>query len=218
MAKVNFNLIINFFNLIKILIIRKSIDWDSLSEKIIDSEIDKNCKINIPSTLKKVSIGKGTYISKNSSISYTSIGRFCSIGPNFICGWGIHPLTSLSTSPTFYSTAKQAGFTYVDKDLFDERKPISIGNDVFIGANVIILDGVTIGDGAVIGAGAVVNKDIPPYAIAVGSPIRVVKYRFQEDVIEKLLQFKWWEKNDDDLKKLTVDFFNVVEILKKNNL
>ena len=68
-------------------------------------------------------------------------------------------------------------------------------NDVFIGANVTVLDGVTVGDGAVIGAGAVVSKDIPAYAIAVGCPIKIIKYRFSQDQIEALLKIKWYEKS-----------------------
>jgi virginiamycin A acetyltransferase len=76
-------------------------------------------------------------------------------------------------------------------DKFQEFQTIEIGNDVvFIGMNVTILDGVKIGDGAVIGAGAVVSKDIPPYAVAVGCPIRITKYRHSPDVIEKLLKVK----------------------------
>ena len=95
-------------------------------------------------------IGDYTYIAMNSFISTTTIGKFCSIGPNFICGWGIHPLYGISTSPMFYSTRKQNGITLSRKDKIDEYKPIIIGNDVFIGANVTVLDGVNIGDGAVI--------------------------------------------------------------------
>lgn len=67
---------------------------------------------------------------------------------------------------------------------------------VFIGANVTILDGVTIGDGAVIGAGAVVTKDIPPYAVAVGVPAEVKKYRFDEKTIQKLLASQWWNHEE----------------------
>ncbi|WP_244153800.1 CatB-related O-acetyltransferase [Flavobacterium xinjiangense] len=151
----------------------------------------------------------------NSSISYATIGKFCSIGPNMVCGWGIHPLQGISTSPVFYSTLKQVGYTYAEANLVDERKPITIGNDVFIGANVTILDGVTIGDGAVIGAGAVVNIDIPAYAVAVGCPIKIIKYRFSDDIIKKLLQLQWWNKEDDYLKKLCPNFFDVESIIEE---
>lgn len=72
-----------------------------------------------------------------------------------------------------------------------------IGNDVWIGANAIILQGVTIGDGAIIAAGAVVTKDVPPYAIVGGVPAKVIKYRFSDEVILKLLQIKWWDKPEE---------------------
>jgi len=151
----------------------------------------------------------------NSWISQSEIGKFCSIGPNFLCGWGIHPTKGISTSPMFYSTMKQNGTTLSKVDKIEERKPIIIGNDVFIGANVTVLDGITIGDGAVIGAGAVVSKDIPPYAIAVGSPIKIIKYRFDNGQIAALLRIKWWEFDDDKLKDVEKMFFEVNDFIKK---
>lgn len=77
-----------------------------------------------------------------------------------------------------------------------------IGNDVWIGREAMILPGVKIGDGAIIGARSVVSKDIPPYAIAAGNPIRIIKYRFSDEIIELLLKYKWWDKEDKDLKKI----------------
>ena len=139
----------------------------------------------------------------------TKIGKFCSIGPGLVCGWGIHPINGLSTHPMFYSTLRQNGMTLSAVDKVVERKPITIGNDVFIGANVTILDGVTIGDGAVIGAGAVVSKDIPSYAVAVGCPIQIVKYRFNSEQIEALRKIEWWDFDDDKLKEVERLFFEV---------
>lgn len=146
-------------------------------------------------------------------MSMTNIGKFCSIGPNLVCGWGIHPINGISTAPMFYSTKKQNGMTLSTVDKVEERKPISIGNDVFIGANVTVLDGVTIGDGAVIGAGAVVSKDIPPYAVAVGCPIRIIKYRFEHDQIDELQRIKWWEFDEEKLKEVEKMFFDVDEFI-----
>ena len=143
------------------------------------------------------------------------IGKFCSIGPNFLCGWGIHPTNGLSTSPMFYSTLKQNGTTLSLTDKVVERKLISIGNDVFIGANVTVLDGVSIGNGAVIGVGAVVSKDIPPYAIVVGAPIKIIRNRFDDDTISSLLQIAWWDFNDDQLKDVESHFFDIDGFVKK---
>ena len=176
-------------------IIKEGKDYGYFLSRIQLTNVVKrnNVIIRVPYSLIDVSIGDNTYISAGSQISLTEIGKFCSLGPNLFCGWGIHPTNGLSTSPTFYSARMQAGKTFARSNKIDERKRIIIGNDVFIGANVTVIDGVSIGDGAVIGAGAVVSKDIPPYAIAVGCPIQIIKYRFGDKTISKLLQIKWWD-------------------------
>lgn len=174
-----------------------------------DSAIGDNVLLYPLYHISESTIGDYTYIAQNSFISITAIGKFCSIGPNLVCGWGIHPTNGISTAPMFYSTKKQNGMSLSPIDKVEERKVITIGNDVFIGANVTILDGVTIGDGAVIGAGAVVSKDIPPYAIAVGCPIRIIKYRFQPDQIDKLLKIKWWNFPKDKLKDVERFYFDI---------
>jgi virginiamycin A acetyltransferase len=175
--------------------------------------IDPAVRINKKSSFSNVRIGYGSYLSVNAQVSNTEIGKFSSIGPNFVCGFGIHPLDGISTSPAFYSTGKQNGFSFSEINKIEECKPILIGNDVFIGANVTVLDGVTIGDGAVIGAGAVVNKDIPPYAVAVGCAIKVIKFRFAPDVIEKLLLIKWWDKDEIVWSQVEKYFFDIDEFL-----
>ena len=186
-----------------------------LQSWIDSSEISNKAKLYPLYHISLSKIGDYTYVAQNSVISMTEIGKFCSIGPNLICGWGIHPLDGISTSPMFYSTMKQNGITLSSDDKVKERKPIKIGNDVFIGANVIILDGVTIGDGAVIGAGAVVSKDIPPYAIAVGCPIQIKRFRFNERVIEQLLQLQWWNFKVESLADIERHFFDVEYIITK---
>lgn len=167
--------------------------------------------------LSDVKIGKFSYIGPNSNISMTIIGRFCSIGPNIFCGYGIHPTNGVSTSPMFYSTKMQNGISLSKVDKINERKQITIGNDVFIGANVTILDGVTIGDGVIIGAGAVVSKDIPPFAIAVGSPIRILRYRFSEDQIAAMQRIQWWNWDEKKLKDIEAMFFDIDTFIAKND-
>lgn len=187
-----------------------------LIESIIcGSEVDDDAKLYPPYHVGLSKIGRYTYISQNSYINNTFIGKFCSIGPNLVSGWGIHPTNGISTSPMFYSTLKQNGVTLSSEDKVRETLPITIGNDVFIGANVTILDGVTIGDGAIIGAGAVVSKDIPSYAIAVGCPIKILRYRFDEKTRNKLLLLKWWDFDEQCLDDVEKMFFDVDCFVKK---
>jgi acetyltransferase-like isoleucine patch superfamily enzyme len=165
--------------------------------------IGKNCEISTSI------IGRSTYISANSVIRFTHIGRFCSIGSNLQTGLGGHPTrTFVSTHPAFFSIFKQAGYTFVSKSLFKENKFVDepekcivrIGNDVWIGNNVTIMDGLTVGDGAVIGTGAVVTQDVDPYAIVAGVPAKVKKYRFSPTEIERLLNIKWWDWNMEKIR------------------
>lgn len=175
-----------------------------------------NTKLYSPYKITDSQIGDYTYISPNSIVKHSFIGKFCSIGPNFTCGWGVHPTNGISTSPMFYSSKKQNGVTLSEIDKIKEIKPITIGHDVFIGMNVTVLDGVTIGNGAIIGAGSVVSKDIPPYAIAVGSPIKVINYRFDEEIIDKLLEIKWWDWEFHNLNEVESDFFNIDVFIQKH--
>ena len=171
--------------------------------------IGDHTKVYPPFNLHEIKLGDYSYIAKNSDINNCEIGKFCSIGPNFCCGLGIHPTNGISTSPMFYSAAKQNGISLSKENKIPEFKPSIIGNDVFIGANVTILDGVHISDGAVIGAGAVVTDNIPPYAIAVGVPATVIKYRFEEDTINNLLLRKWWDDPEEKLKEIEESFWDI---------
>ena len=126
----------------------------------------------------------------------TTIGRYTSIASGVRILNVNHPLSFKGTSGLFFNPA----LGLCDRWLVDHN-PLLIGNDVWIGANAVILPEVScIGDGAVIGAGAVVNRDVPPYAVVLGNPARLVKYRFPEEIIAQLLEERWWER---DLSELT---------------
>ena len=125
----------------------------------------------------------------------TRIGRYCSVFPTAFAFSGNHTMNLKSTHAFFFNPV----LGYVKEDIIS-RVNLEIGNDVWIGHNAIILPTVTsIGDGAIIGAGAVVHQDVPPYAVVVGNPARVVRYRFSEKIIKELLESKWWEKSIREL-------------------
>jgi len=152
-------------------------------------------------------IGLGTYLSERSVIKSTRTGRYCSIGSNVQTGLGTHPSSGfVSTHPSFFSTRRQAGFTFVTENRFaehifaEDNYIVTIGSDVWIGNNVIIMDGVKIGDGAIVAAGAIVTKDVLPYSIVAGIPAKFLRLRFDETQIQKLLNIKWWEWHLDKLQ------------------
>lgn len=127
---------------------------------------------------------------------FTTIGRYCSIARGVRVINRDHPINFKSTHSYFYNPSLNLISVDPIKDI-----PLTIGNDVWIGHNAIILPHTrTIGDGAVIAAGAVVNKDVPPYAIVVGNPARVVRYRFSKKAIDELLASRWWEKSIEEIK------------------
>lgn len=196
-------------------VLAEDINWAYLKNTRDRNTVGQHVIVYSPCHVNDTIIGDYSYISYNSWISMTKIGKFCSIGPNVVCGWGIHPTDGISTSPSFYSLTPPNNKTFANNNKIKERKDIFIGNDVFIGANVTILDGITIGDGAVIGAGAVVSKNIPPFAVAVGCPIEIKGYRFPSDQIEALKHIKWWEFDEDKLKDVEQYFFDLNSFIEK---
>ena len=178
----------------------KTCGYSLVKSERANAVVSEKARVYPPFFLHQVEVGTYSYVAKNSNITNCTIGKFCSIGPNFCCGLGIHPTNGISTAPMFYSSSKVNGIALVTDSKVEESKHTTIGNDVFIGANVTVLDGVTIGDGAIIGAGAVVSKDIPPYAIAVGCPIRIIKYRMTEKQIAAVQRIQWWNWDDDRLQ------------------
>lgn len=180
-----------------------------------NSVVSERARVYSPYLMHGVIIGNYTTIAKNCSISNCTIGAFTSIGPNFCCNFGIHPTHALTTCAMFYSPSRINGYSLVNEPKIVEMKRSTIGNDVFIGANVTVLDGVTIGDGAVIGAGAVVSKDIPPYAIAVGCPIRIIKYRMTEEQIAAMQRIQWWKWDDERLQDVERMFEDIEGFIKR---
>lgn len=181
----------------------------NLSAKVISrfwGNIEPPVRISESRIFHDFSIGAFSYIS-GGFFYHTHVGRYCSLANQLHIGQSNHPTDWLSTHPFQY----QSGLFELREDFeFKEEydadrnmhiknadlprpKPTRIGNDCWIATGVYIKNGITIGDGAVIGARSVVTKDIPPYSIAVGSPARVIRYRFDDNLINNLLKIKWWQ-------------------------
>ena len=197
------------------------ISKDSVKQSSPKARISPPARLSKGKLLHDSTLGAFSYIISGYVYS-TDIGRYCSIARDVNVGQGNHVMDWLSTHPYQYerfTCNTGIGFEFheecesvigSDETRSKAIKAIrkgrtTIGNDVWIGHGVIVMPGVNIGDGAVIGAGSVVTKDIPPYAIAVGVPAKVIKYRFTETEIEQLLKSNWWDFAPWDLKGLPFD-------------
>lgn len=196
----------DFFNQIKKIILMKKIKGLFISRNSTIS----NCKFSIQNKIKGEShimdttIGRYSYL-VDSCVCNTDIGAFCSIASGVKIGFGNHPVNFLSTHPVFFLNNNEFGDCYADKDYWNPRKRIVIGNDVWLGANVFICDGVHIGNGVVVAAGAVVTKDIPPFAVVGGVPAKIIRYRFSSEIINFLESNPWYDfdnKKLDQIKKI----------------
>lgn len=188
--------------------------------------ISKFARINRFVKIKQSKVGKYTYIAANCDITNTTIGSFCSIADNCRIGTASHTLNNISTSPIFTLKNNATDTIWVKESIKhnNDVKPVIIGNDVWIATHVIIKDGITIGNGAIIGAGAVVVKDVPPYAVVGGVPAKVIKYRFEQPLIDKLLELQWWNASDEKLinnisyfqsEDITIEMLNELEKMLK---
>ena len=166
--------------------------------KVDNSYLDYYSRVGRMNHIYNVKIGAHSYTGQNTVIMHTEIGKFTSISWNITIGAAEHNYDILTTHTFMYNPYDKI---YDGKESYDRfYKECKIGNDVWIGAGAVILRGVTVGDGAVIGANTVVTKDVPPYAIVVGNPAKIIKYRFDDEIIEKLLKLKWWDFDDETIK------------------
>lgn len=138
-----------------------------------------------------VSVGDYSSINPDVLLESGTIGKFCSIASRVAIGMDDHPMRNLSTHVATYDSPA-CGLISKPRPNPQKAAP-AIGNDVWIARGATVLRGVTVGDGAVIGAGTLVTGDIPPYAVAVGVPARVIRYRFDEETIAALLRRRWWD-------------------------
>lgn len=179
-------------------------------------------------TNPNIIVGDFTYIADSEFESHVThfypwskdkliIGKFCQIasGVEFVMNDANHQMNAVSTFP-FYTLE---GWKMDAPDAADMpfKGNTVIGNDVWIGQNAVILPGVHIGDGAIIGANSVVGSDIDPYTIVVGNPAKPLRKRFDAELIELLLRFKWWDKSIDEINEL-IPFLTCSELDKVKDI
>ncbi len=181
------------------------------------SNMDRTCFLKNIITRSNIIVGDYTYyddevdvknFEKNVLYHYDFlndkliIGKFCQIaaGVEFVMNGANHQMNAVTTFP-FYTLEGWDMEPPKTSDLPLKGDTV-IGNDVWIGQNAVILPGVHIGDGAIIGANSVVGRDINPYTIVVGNPAKILRKRFDDEMIELLLRFKWWDKSTDEINEL----------------
>ena len=167
---------------------RSTIDHDCV---VLNSTIGSYVDIEKRNLIRSAVIGDMTYTGADVGIMWAEVGKYCCIARKVEIGGNEHNYHAASMMPSYRVLNKLGGKLSMHQD----EEIVRVGNDVWIGVGALIprKSGLVIGDGAVIGSGAVVTKSVPPYAIVAGVPARVMRYRFEASVIEKLLRLKWWD-------------------------
>lgn len=165
------------------------------------------CEVGARTKVAESSFGDYAYVVNDSDIIYTTVGKFCSIAAHTRINPGNHPLERVALSHFTYRSSAY-GMGQDDPAFFDWRRSFRcvMGNDVWIGHGAIVLPGVKLGNGAAVGAGAVVTKDVPPFAIVVGNPAKILRYRFTPEIIAALERIAWWDWPHESLHTAMADF------------
>ena len=203
------------------LLLEKNVELGS-RVKLENTLLLGNNKIGSDCSLNNSILGFASYCGKNCHLENTKIGNYTSIASNVDIINGNHPTRKfVTTHPFAYSNSlKNIGFNFnknlnfISNNVIENNFTAISGNDVWIGENVKILNGVTIGNGAIIGTGAVVVKNVSPYSIVGGVPAKLIRYRFKEEDIKFLEEFKWWDKDINWIKKHS-KLFSEIELFKK---
>lgn len=194
-----------YLDIIKNILFKQNISILSL---VYSSNVHCKARICAFTKFSNSEIGKFSFVGKNGSINNTTIGSYCSVGMNVKSGLGFHPAKFISTSPLFYKKNSVLNESFVQEDKFNDYKRIEVGSDVWIGADALLIDGVKVGHGAIVGAKSVVTKDVPPYGIVAGIPAKIIKYRFDENIVEKLLELEWWKYDLGPKSEAVAALFN----------
>jgi phosphonate metabolism protein (transferase hexapeptide repeat family) len=166
------------------------------------------CEIGARTILQEVVMGDYSYVVNDSQITYSTIGKFCSIAAMTRINPGNHPMHRATQAHFTYRASAYFPGEPDDSEFFAWRRDqaVDIGHDVWIGHGAIVLPGRSIGTGAVVAAGAIVTKDVPAYTIVAGNPARPIRRRFAEDISERLIQLAWWDWDHQALQAALPDF------------
>lgn len=173
-----------------------------------ESKLGKYTEVGARTMLLEVSMDDYSYVVNDSQITYTTIGRFCSIAAMTRINSGNHPMHRATQAHFTYRASAYFPDESDDTDFFNWRRAhhVHIGHDVWIGHGAILLPGRNVGTGAVIAAGAIVTKDVPAYTIVAGNPARPVKRRFPEAIADRLTALAWWDWDHETLRRALPDF------------
>src|SRR5690242_11397612 len=187
--------------------------------KLQDASLGAYCEVGARTILLDVAMGDYSYVVNDAQITYTTIGKFCSIAAMTRVNPGNHPMHRATQAHFTYRASAYFPGESDEAEFFAWRKSfrIHIGHDVWIGHGAIVLPGRNIGTGAVIAAGAIVTKDVPAYTIVGGNPARPIKRRFPEAIAGRLAELSWWDWNHETLRRALPDFrkLRVEEFLDK---
>lgn len=178
------------------------------SASLRDCELGRYTEVGARTVLLEVGMGDYSYVVNDAQITYTTIGKFCSIAAMTRINPGNHPMHRATQAHFTYRTSAYFPGESDDAEFFAWRRQhhVHIGHDVWIGHGAVVLPGRNIGTGAVVAAGAIVTKDVPAYTIVAGNPARPIKRRFPEAVADRLADLAWWDWDHEMLRRALPDF------------
>lgn len=192
------------------------INQESLSEEAVIHEnsqlsnvtFERFNEVGVWNFIENSHFGDYSYTGQFCFVQNAEIGKFANIAANVRIGATAHPYERVSLHHFTYRPTMYGFAEHDDEAFFEERlsKKVKIGHDTWIGHGAMVMPNVTVGNGAIVASGAIVTKDVPPYAIVMGMPTQVKKYRFPDHIIVALEEIQWWNWSKETIKERFEDF------------